>query len=216
MIVWVFFIGGSGGDGLANLLEQSSNAVTIDGEKKWRIHRYVDYKVKFWAPTLQNTPERINRVTQLNKQQLEIANSNNQYLIITSHDYQMKDTFLKNTIDEKKHVKVLLTFDINETQRNFRLKHLIEFNQSEMLQSSAINKKNFQTEPNFIIDIKEILNSWEYTKQFTETIGLHLEYKDFEYYKKLVLGEIFDRTPGIEYYKSYVDADNKIHYAKIV
>jgi len=216
MIVWVFFIGGSGGDGLANLLEQSSNAVTIDGEKKWRIHRYVDYKVKFWAPTLQNTPERINRVTQLNKQQLEIANSNNQYLIITSHDYQMKDTFLKNTIDEKKHVKVLLTFDINETQRNFRLKHLIEFNQSEMLQSSAINKKNFQTEPNFIIDIKEILNSWEYTKQFTETIGLHLEYKDFEYYKKLVLGEIFDRTPGIEYYKSYVDADNKIHYEKIV
>jgi hypothetical protein len=85
-----------------------------------------------------------------------------------------------------------------------------------MLQSTAINKKKFQTEPNFIIDIKEILNSWEYTKQFTETIGLHLEYKDFEYYKKLVLGEIFDRTPGIEYYKSYVDADNKIHYEKIV
>jgi hypothetical protein len=50
MQIWIFFHAGSGGDGLANLLEQACNVVSIDGVKNWRIHRIVDGKVKFYAP----------------------------------------------------------------------------------------------------------------------------------------------------------------------
>ena len=43
MQVWLFFEPGTGGDGLANLLERSSGSVPIDGETGfWRVHRIVD------------------------------------------------------------------------------------------------------------------------------------------------------------------------------
>ena len=64
MIVWIFFSPGAGGDGLANLLEQSPSVIALDGIKPWRIHRYVDGKAKFWAPTLQDTSRRTNKVDQ--------------------------------------------------------------------------------------------------------------------------------------------------------
>jgi hypothetical protein len=120
MIVWVFFESGTGGDGIANLLEHGSCAESIDGELKWRIHRYVDYSVKFWAPNLPGVADRRNTVDQLTEQHIEIANSNDRYLIITSHDVHLKNVFSNGLVPKEKHIKLLLTYnDFVKQQINF-------------------------------------------------------------------------------------------------
>jgi hypothetical protein len=186
MIVWIFFSPGAGGDGFANLLEQSTSVVTLDGSKSWRIHRYVDGQAKFWAPTLQDTPRRTNQVDQLNDQQFEIANSTNQYLIITSHDTQLVRTFQNNTLPKEKHIKVLLlSKNFNDSLHTGMRKNLIEFD----LSAPTIDlEPSISPDMDFVLYIDEIVNSWGYTKQFAESIGLSMSQSDFEYYKKLVSG----------------------------
>lgn len=213
MIIWVFFQAGSGGDGFANLLEQSSNAIALDENKQWRIHRYVDSQVKFWAPNLQNNRTRNNTVEQLNKQQIDIANSNNQFLIITSHDVELKNTFQKNILANDKHIKILLkSSNSKECLTTAMLKNLVEFNQSFNVQKTD-NKKIILS--NFDVNLDTIPDTWEDIKKLVENLGLHLSKEDFIYYKKIVSGELLHTTPGIEYYKSFIDVDNTTKYIKL-
>jgi len=216
MIVWIFFESGSGGDGFANLLEQSSNVVPLDGNKQWRIHRYVDSKAKFWAPNLQNNGHRTNTVEQLSKEQVDIANSDTQYLIITSHDVELKKTFQQSTISEDKHIKVLLqSKNRNKQLDNARLKNLknlIEFDQSlnnQTLNSLPIVRSNFD------LHLDAIPDNWNDIKNLIENFGLNLSEEEFSHYKQIVSGEFIYTIPGIEYYESYVDADNITKYTMI-
>jgi len=214
MIVWIFFSPGVGGDGFANLLEHSTNAVTIDKNKQWRIHRYVDFKVKFWAPTLQNTNFRLNTIDLLDDYQIAIANSNTEYLIITSHDVELKKTFLQNKIPKKKHINILLTSDNYYNQQlNFYIKNLVEFDQS-ILNNEPTKSLPALTNMDFIVDIDKIINCWEYTKQLTTQIGLELDQKQFNHYQKIINGEILYNTPGIDYFVSSVDSDGITRYTK--
>ena len=211
MIVWVFFLGGAGGDGLANLLEQATNAVPLDGNKQWRIHRYVDYKVKFWAPNLQNTSQRINTVDQLNDQQLKIALSDDQYLIITSHDVELKNTFSENTVPTDRHIKILLKIkDRREEIAAFNFKNLIEFD------PSIDDRRSLPINPlDFTLQLDQVTDNWEDFKKITDIIGLDLPQAAFDHYKKIVSGQLRYTTPGIGYYESFIDADNITKYLKI-
>jgi hypothetical protein len=210
MIVWIFFRPGSGGDGFANLLEQSTNVVPLDGNKQWRIHRYVDSRVKFWAPDLCANGIRNNIVEKLNDEQLAIANSDNQYLIITSHDIELKTTFEKSTILDHKHIKVLLT---SGNLKDARIKNLIEFNHSR--NSQKLKQLNNNILSNFTVCLDTIPNNWKDMKNLIDSFGLKLSEEDFDYYKKIVSREVVYTTPGIEYYESYIDADNITKYTKI-
>ena len=214
MIIWVCFTSGAGGDGVANLLEQASNARTIDGNKHWRVHRYVDNKVKFYAPTLgkQNNIWRINTIDLLDDRQLEIANSDTEYLIITSH---VNPNLVSNKIAANKNIKILVTS--NNAIYNALIKNLIEFNISD---PGGNYPKIATAEPGFdladiVVDIDNIINDWEYTKKFTLNIGLNLAEKEFNYYRKIVTGDLIFTTPGIEQYKSVTGADNIVRYSKI-
>lgn len=214
MIVWVFFQGGAGGDGFANLLEHSSNAVTIDGDKKWRIHRYVDSQVKFWAPTLKNTPERINTVNQLSDSQIQIAQSKDRYLIITSHDTSLIKTFDNDIIPFENHIKILLEpTDRYKQLVSFRIKNLIEFNPDHI--KSTFKSDSKISNMDYVADLDKILNDWVYTKSFVTNIGLKLSKKAYLEYKNIVLGHTMYNTSGIEYYKSMLNSNNIIVYEKI-
>jgi hypothetical protein len=219
MIVWVFFEAGAGGDGFANLLEHSLNVVSIDGEKQWRVHRYVDSKVKFWAPNLQNIySQRINTDDQLTDQQVEIANSDNQYLIITSHDVGLTHTFLSNKISKEKHIKLLLeSADQDDNLKNYIIKNLINADLQSLKNNRTLARKpaaNY-AKMDFRVQLDNVLNSWEYTQQLAKDIGLQLMYKDFEHYTKIVSGEIEYTIQGLEKYKSSVGVDNLLVYTKI-
>jgi hypothetical protein len=203
MIIWVFFDAGAGGDGVANLLEHSSNAVSIDGKLTWRIHRYIDNTVKFWAPNLPGLDFRTNTVNHLTEQHVRIANSNDQFLIITSHDLQFANVFLNSSLPENNHIKLLLTSkDFIKQQINFNTKNLVEFNQLQLKPYRLSGPKHGPMD--FVIDVDRITD-WEYTKEIISKIGLQLGQENFEHYKKIVEGEIMYDTPGIEYYKSFID-----------
>ena len=214
MIIWVWFTAGAGGDGVANLLEHASNARTIDGNKPWRVHRYVDNKVKFYAPTLGelSANSRINTIDLLDDRQLEIANSDTEYLIITSH---VNPNLVSNKIAVNKNIKILVTS--NNALYNALIKNLIEFNISDPggnYPKIATAKPGFDL-ADIVVDIDNIMNDWEYTKKFTLNIGLNLAEKEFNYYRKIVTGDLISATPGIERYKSVTGADNIVRYSKI-
>jgi hypothetical protein len=212
MIVWIFFPAGAGGDGFANLLEQSSNVVALDQNKHWRVHRYVNSQAKFWAPTLGNTEKRINTIDQLNNQQFAVANSDDQYLVITSHDLTLKTTFLNNTFLDQKHIKILLKpKDSVKSWVNYKHKNLVEFNRLPTTQPEL----NPLALLNFTVHLESVPTDWKDIKKLTDTIGLNLDEKDFIHYRKIVTGEFQYTTPGIEYYESYIDADNVTKYKKI-
>jgi hypothetical protein len=217
MIVWVCFVGGSGGDGFANLLEHASNARTIDGLDQWRIHRYVDNKVKFYAPNLQNSAVRCNTVNLLNDCQLEIANSDTEYLIITTHDTKFKTILSPTLLPDNKNIKILLISKNSDLSKyNFLIKNLKEFDKSDPTILKNLYKQdttNLHAES--VVDIDKVVDSWEYTKQFALSIGLALAQEDFDHYRKIVTGELMYDTPGIEYYKSVVDVDNIVGYSKL-
>lgn len=52
MQIWIHYLPGAGGDGFCNLLEHTNEVLPLDRALKWRVHRYVDDQVKFWAPTV--------------------------------------------------------------------------------------------------------------------------------------------------------------------
>lgn len=212
MIIWVFFQGGVGGDGVANLLEHASNAVSIDNEVTWRIHRYVDYKVKFWAPNLPGITDRTNTFNQLTTQHLEIANSNDQYLIVTSHDIRFNNVFQNSNIPEEKNIKLLLTAnDFINQQINFKIKNLVEFSQDQLIQDKIF----IHGDMDFVLNVDAMQRGdWEYTKEIFNKIGLDLDQKYFDYYTKIVSGELSVDTAGVEHYTSYVD-NGITKYSKI-
>lgn len=223
MILWVFFTGGAGGDGFANLLEQSLNVVPVDGIKTWRIHRYVDNQAKFWAPNLQNTASRINTTDQLTDQQCEIANSNHQYLVITSHDVQLMHTFVNPNIDHDKHIKILLTMTNHFDQLiAVNLKNLIEFDQT-LIYDTVNNNANQPTLDlsgevcldQFDYHFCSPLRDWTEIKKLVDDLGLLLTLDDFEHYKKIVTGQLICHTTGIECYESFVDQNNITKYNRV-
>jgi hypothetical protein len=213
MIIWVFFQGGVGGDGVANLLEHASNAVSIDRKVTWRIHRYVDSKVKFWAPNLPGITDRNNTFNQLNTEHLEIAHSDDQYLVVTSHDIRFNNVFQNNNIPEEKNIKLLLTANnfINR-QINFNIKNLNEFKHDQLMQ----DKQVIHGVMDFVLNVDTMqLGDWKYTKKIIDQIGLTLDQTDFEHYNKIVSGELAYENLGIERYKSYISNDGITKYIKI-
>lgn len=213
MIIWVFFQPGAGGDGFANFLEQAENVTTIDERKQWRVHRYVDYKPKFWAPELQNSTTRTNTTEQLTDQQIEIACSDDRYLVITSHDISIKHTFNNDKIPAEKNIKIFLRCnDFRKQLINFMVKNLQEFDDKKNI---SYKELNFLPDVDFIINMDQIIDSWEYTNQLINSIGLPLTKEIYTQYKEIVSGELLYHTPGIEYYESFVDNDGITRYKRI-
>ena len=216
MIIWIGFAGGHGGDGFANLLEHAANARKIDGVDQWRIHRYVDNKVKFYAPNLQNTALRVSTVDLLNDSQLEIANSDTEYLIITTHDTQFQTILSPAVLPDKKSIKILLlSKNYNMARYNYLTKNLEAFDTADLYRLGDNYRQPVTPAADIVVDIDTVVDSWEYTNQVTQSIGLDLAQEDFDHYRKIVTGEFVYCSPGIERYKSVVGVNNMVGYLKL-
>lgn len=105
--IWIFFAAGVGGDGLANLLEQS-DGVTVWGQDQsgssWRVHRVVDDQVKFWAPPVDKKHcfrkghwfEQQDNVLQ--PEYLQAVRSN-ATIVVTSHDIVLYNLDRSESLD---------------------------------------------------------------------------------------------------------------------
>jgi hypothetical protein len=212
MLIWIFFQPGVGGDGFANLLEHSANAVTIDSNKQWRIDKYVNNRAKFWAPNLNNNTSRYNAVADLNDHQLEIAQSNDQYLIITSHDVALKYTFANDTLSKEKHVKLLLVSN-NYTELLITGLHK-NLREVDMDQIPKAQPCTIHPDMDLTANIANLQDSWTSTLALTTSIGLDLSQCFYTHYQDILTGKFLYTTPGIRYYQSTVDTNNITRYTQ--
>jgi hypothetical protein len=217
MQIWLFFQAGTGGDGIANLIERSSNITPIDGVTDyWRIHRVVDNDIKFYAPTIdgldcfrhnQSFKENTNK---LKKEYVDIVNQNRN-CVVTSHDVSLEllsssdkqDIFLKNQI------KVLLTSKCSTVAiTKFITKNLLP-KLPQTIEPPLLYPEKFD----YVLDVNRIKTDWEYVKTFCNSTRLDLCKDEYLQYCDLLAGNKTYMTGnvGIEEWKSNIN-ENHITY----
>lgn len=215
MQVWLFFEPGTGGDGLANLLERSSGSVPIDGETDfWRVHRIVDGEIKFYAPTVDNHgcfrlgQPFFSASNRLRKEYISIVNKHHT-CVVTSHDTVLKSLAASDCQDilTKDQIKVLVTTkDHVRARRSATIKNLLP-----TLTATVVSVPS--TEFDYVIDIDSIQVDWLYCKSVCQDIGLVIDQKDFEQYQDLLAGNLtyMQHNFNVEIYRSKICEDHFVY-----
>lgn len=208
MQVWIFFAPGMGGDGFANLLEQSLDITPIDSVTDyWRVHRIVDGQVKFYAPTpdqnqclrlaLQPFDHNRNQLYQ-NYVDLVAANKN---CVISSHDLTLDRLAASDqkSILCKDQIKVLLTGDYEQARQNAATKNLYP-EVSQIIDQKQIDPSKFD----LVIDIRDVQKDWQAIKSFCDEINIRLDQKKYHEYRSLLLGHTvyMSKNYDVEIYQS--------------
>ena len=201
MQIWIYFLPGAGGDGLANLLEHADNVETIDSDqdpKCWRVHRFVDNQPKFYANPIDNIRcFRNNRPFLSAENQLK-ANyvrlvENNIPTVCTSHDVTKKYLHASDQRDILEHNQVSVYLyhpDFRRCVYQAALKNLapelpLINSDDHYLVTKNIDIKQFD----FVLNITEIQSNWSVLDQFCNTVGLNLNPDRFQEYCKLQAGD---------------------------
>jgi hypothetical protein len=227
MQYWIFFEDGAGGDSFANLLEHSNNIETLDQERSWRIHRYVDYRAKFWMPC----PDQNHCFTNLDpmsKQRgyafLEASNvllprylelvTDNKNIVVTSRDIQLNFLLGSDQLDILTHnqIKILLKIRDNSNTSYYALnKNLQNFRVRQV--KNNVNIETDESKFDFVIYFEDLLD-WTLASDLFKQMGLVIDNNDFFHWKDIVEQKIIYCTPGIEFYQSYLV--NDIYHYKII
>ena len=209
MQIWFFFDPGAGGDGIANLIERSGNFTPYDGETDWwRVHRIVDNKTKFYAPT----PDaqgcfRKNRrfdfqTNQLNKGYHDCI-LQNQNCVVASHDTSLKalDASDCREIFCRDQVKVLLLNDTKKSSIDFAVKNL-----SASLPTD-IKKQNLDTTKfDYVLEVDRFQTDWQYVHKFCQEVGADLNIEQYYQYQDILQGRKTYMTNNfcVEEYSSHI------------
>lgn len=233
MQIWIYFEPGAGGDGVANLFEHSNNVLTVDHDKcvhaspvkqYWRVDRVVDNRPKFWAPC----PDKLHCFRHGNKFDKNVNLLSDTYIdlvmsdaniIVTSHDCSLRNLEHSDhrEIFTKNQVKILL----QSTNRYLLLKNAFEKNLKVYSQHSLINSRadvQVKLEKfDHVINVDNLLSSWDSVKNFTKSIGLDLSQQFFDEFRSIQTGSIeknlySDTTPR---YKTIVDCNGIINYQRL-
>lgn len=211
---WIFFAAGTGGDGLANLLERCHGMhdwapePLIWGQRGpmtpvWRVHRIVDGAVKFWAPA----PD-VEACFRLGKR--FDSNSNclkNSYLeavqaekniVVASHDVTLRHLDSSDCLDifSRGQVKILLdSRDYFRCHQQHIKKCLVSTTLQEFEDLAAVKKTiytNYQTTDRSRFDHVvwiEDLGSVESLQEFVQRLGLDVETSVIEQYLTVKSGD---------------------------
>jgi hypothetical protein len=215
MQIWLFFVPGAGGDGVANLLEHASNVTTIDGEYRWRIHRIVNEQVKFYAPTIDKlgcfrNRNRFNKTNNSLNAEYQTIVSNNLTTVVTSHDISLSWLAASDCLDilTADQVKVLIhTQNYKQSAINAALKNL--------LPSIADSCYNIDFDRfDFVLDIDQIQNNWNYVNNFCQQVELQLDPAHYQMYQSLINSDLQHvNLDQIEHYHANID-NNQVTYTK--
>lgn len=227
MQVWIYFQPGVGGDGIANLLEKSQTVVSIDSNPPtWRLHRYVDGELKFWAPTIdrlhcfrRNQPFDLSN-NALSQRYVELIKSN-QDIVVTSHDI-----FLKNLRQSKEqHIlefnqaKILVTTQNPKQAMLSNLKKTLSWLPQEKLdqacdwylqQYKKINHADFDT----VIYFEDIQKNIDTITNLCSRLSWNLDSEYYTNYIDLITGKI--KNLDVDQYVSTVDNDGSVTYSKLL
>lgn len=221
MQIWIYFQPGVGGDGFANLLEQSGSVTKYDGfQYQWRIHRRVDNQTKFFAPAIDKNHCFRSTVSKFDNSNNNLHQSyidcvlNNKTIICTSHDIPMK-FFKKHDSQEiltKDLVKVLVTCqDYKSAWIRAAIKGLYTGSVDAIFcEKIKVDLSHFD----HVLEIEKIQSDWNYVKTFCQTLGLELNESSYQDYQDILAGSTKFDQPGIEIYQSNI-VNGIISYTKI-
>jgi len=213
MQIWLFFQAGVGGDGVANLLERSTNIMPLDGETGyWRIHRIVDGNVKFYAPTVDQIGcfrhnQQFNQaINKLDSRYIDIVNQDLN-CVVTSHDVDLRllDASDCQDILCKKQIKVLLTSnhaDIDAIKGATKNLSPTIYSQAEII----FCPEKFD----YILDVDRIKTDWNYVNTFCKNIGIELEHDQYIQYCDLLKGNrtFMTNNFNVEEWESTINKTN--------
>jgi hypothetical protein len=191
MQIWIFFQAGTGGDGIANLLERSNNVTPLDGVTEyWRIHRIVDGGVKFYAPNIDNNGcFRFNQPfdqtnNKLSDAYVDIVNQNLN-CVVTSHDTSLELLTASDcqNILTNNQIKVLVTStDHNHAAIMTATKNLAPFIKPRLESTFDLTKFDY------VLDADLVKTNWEYLNSFCKDVGLDLDHAQYLQYLDLLKG----------------------------
>jgi hypothetical protein len=202
MQIWIYFLPGAGGDGLANLLEHADNVETVDSDinlKHWRVHRFVDDQPKFYANAFddarcfRNNQPFLSAENQLKPNYVRLV-ENNIPTVCTSHDVTKKYLHASDRRDILEHNQIsVYLFHPSYRQCSYQaaLKNLIPKLPPKMVDNyyqpvrKNINIKQFD----FVLNIEQIQADPSALDQFCNTVGLNLNPERFQEYSKLQKGD---------------------------
>lgn len=236
MQIWIYFKPGTGGDGIANLFEHSDNVTTIDhrecihatpDRQYWRVHRFVDNRPKFWAPkfwvpdtdSFEQGRRFDSTLNKLSDTYLNIVESSIN-TIVTSHDCTLKDLNISNCreIFTKNQIKILLQSTQADTVlKNSLEKNLINYNKNSLSGSTYREMKIFSEQFDYVVNVDDLLASWDQVKSFTELIGLSLNKTFFDEFCSIksgicLPGLFSDTTPR---YRTVVSENGNVTYEQL-
>jgi hypothetical protein len=221
MQIWIFFEPGVGGDGFANLLEKSTDIEPIDGETGyWRVHRIVDGRIKFYAPTpdqeecFRSSLKPFRQCTnRLRKGYLDIV-SDNKNCVITSHDVTLSNLRASDYQDIFCHdqIKVLLTGDIIASRWIAATKNLQTHIPPDVVQQKTVDLSQFD----YVYDIRDLQQDWQLVKKFCDSFGIQLDKSHHDQYLSLLAGnrDHLNNNYNVEIYQSRI-LDDHIEYDRI-
>lgn len=233
MQIWVFFDAGAGGDGFVNLLEHSKNIVTLDHNENvhatplqqfWRVHRFVDNTPKFWAAApdvnecFRSGSPFFKHTNKLRSNYLDIVTNDYNTIFSGGHDAtlaSLEDSDLQNILT-KNQIKIYLhNSAIANVQAVFNIKHLAEYN-IHTLQPQAKRLVQFK-KFDYVIDVNELLTSWNTLKLFVTELRLSLDEKHFDEFNLIQqhLGKNILYSGTTPEFQSSIDIAGNVTYQQL-
>jgi hypothetical protein len=220
MQIWIFFNAGAGGDGIANLLEKTSNAVTLDGDDKqnWRVHRWVNSKPKFWAPNLDAQGCFRSRIMQpfynhnnrLKEQYLSSVNDS-RLVIVTSHDIRLANLRQSNCQEIFLKKSIMVYIDCDESTRVY---NTVIKNLQSSFDDAGTAPRHCPSDFDVIIDSGLFAQDQQYAQQICSSLGIELDLVVYKQYQNLLKGDKTLAPLCNECYTS-IQTNNGITYTQI-
>ena len=225
MQLWVFFESGTGGDGLCNLLEQSTDCNSLGAIKQWRPHRYVDGDLKFWMPTpdvkhcfRKPAPFKQHK-NQFYNNYVNLANQDQGFVIIPSHGINLwaleaSDCLDILTANQKK--VLLLSKDQKAALQRAERSCLREIKPAtpEYLDYQIKQKINIDKFDS-VVYIEDLRSNFDIFDNFCNTLGIVADKNHYDTYLQLIRRELFFVSPGIAYHSSRIDETGILKYDQV-
>ena len=195
MQIWLYFLGGAGGDGIANLLEHADNVEPVDGNLEWRLSHYIDNLACWWAPCFDREQCFRSAVPFPFRTDSNATTDRYRHLVeqsiptvITSHDTLLHALTASDDRDLLSHNQIKVLVKHTDPADSFRLCQLKNFETGSLTADPKWCRFVSRIPNHFdhVLDTARCHQDWQYTKEFCDSIGLKLCYNTYKQWQDLL------------------------------
>ena len=195
MQIWLYFIGGAGGDSVANLLEQAYNVEPVDGNLEWRLSHYIDGLACWWAPCFDREqcfrsarPFPFRTSTNATTARYRHLVEHDIPTVITSHDVMLNEFNASDDLDLLSHKQIKVLVKYSDPIDSFRLCQLKNFAVGTLTPDPVWREQVMRVPDHFdhVLDVTRCHHDWLYTKEFCDNIGVDLCFDTYKQWQDLL------------------------------